>query len=147
MAEVVGYAAVFRLPSRDLGFIETVEPDAFADADMTDVLASRDHDDRLLLAHVKSGTLKLSIDSVGLAYAFELADSPLAHDVRASVKRGDIVGASFAFRVASDGDEWAVDESTGTVVRRILSIAEVYDVTLTPRPAYEHTTARLREQR
>lgn len=143
MADVAGYAAVFDKRSEDLGFREYVAPDALDRADMTDVLASRDHDDRLLLAHVKSGTLQLTVDAYGLRFQFSLADSPLAQDVAESVRRRDLSGASFAFTVAPGGDAWAVDERTGDVVRTITRIEAVHDVTLTPRPAYTQTSARL----
>ena len=77
-----------------MGFVEYVEPSAFDDADMSRVIATRDHDDRLLLANTESGTLTLAVDDVGLSYAIDLADSPLAQDVAASVQRRDLPPAN-----------------------------------------------------
>lgn len=57
MADVVGHAAVFRQPSEDLGFVEFIEPDALDDADLEDVTANAEHDDRMLLAGLSAARL------------------------------------------------------------------------------------------
>ena len=144
MAEIAGHAAVFRQPGEDLGFVEFIEPNALDDADLGDVTANAEHDDRLLLGRTTSGTLGLAVDAYGLRHAIELPDSPTGKDVGASVERGDLAHASFAFTVAVDGDEWKVDEA-GQVVRIINSIDKVWDVSVVARAAYQATTARMRE--
>mgnify|MGYP000905395436 CR=1 FL=1 len=66
-----GYAATFNTPA-DIGgrFVETIARGAFAASLRTkgDILALVDHDPRLVLARTRSGTLRLSEDTRGLAF-------------------------------------------------------------------------------
>ena len=134
---------MFRLPSELLNgaFVEHIEPHAFDDAD-SDVVCVRNHDADVLLRRVTSGTLRVSVDRVGLKYECELPGSPTGKDVRASVARGDMSKSSFAFRVVED--EWLVDATTDEVTRGIIKISDVFDVSPVTHAAYPDTTARLR---
>ena len=58
-----------------------------------------------MLARTKSGTLRLSEDSRGLAFDLDIPDTQAGRDILALAERGDIGGASFGF-VATD-EEWS----------------------------------------
>lgn len=141
--KVAGYALLFNSESRDMGFVETIAPGALDGADMGDVVAIFNHNPDNLLARTLSGTLVLKVDSMGLHYQGELPDSPLGENVRAMLRRGDLRGSSFAFKIAPDGDEWTVDETRDVVVRRITKFEAIYDASPVVNPAYPATTARL----
>ena len=64
-----GYAAVFNKPSLDMGFIETIDPGAFARTLATDpdVIANVQHEGGLnTIGRTRNGTLGMAVDDVGL---------------------------------------------------------------------------------
>jgi HK97 family phage prohead protease len=140
--KVTGYGAVFDSLSENLGgFRETIAPGAFDGVLEDDVVALINHDPNLLLARTSSGTLKLDVDSAGLRYAFDISEASYAKDLAISLKRGDIKQSSFAFSV--DQDTWKEDDD-GRIIRTIVKVARLYDVSPVTYPAYPDTSVALR---
>ena len=137
---IVGYAAVFNRYSHDLGgFVERILPGAFKRVlnRGDDVLALYNHAMDNLLATRAAGTLRLSEDETGLRYEFDLDPSDPDHQrVIAKVKRGDLRGSSFGFRVETD--EWATTDEDYPL-RSIKSVAALRDVGPVSQPAYPDT--------
>lgn len=136
-----GFAALYGVESRDLGgFTERIAPGAFADvlAGTPDVLLTLNHSPDRVLARTASGTLRLRDEQRGLAFEADLGDGPTAQDVRDMVRRGDLSGASFRFRVAPDGEQWNGERRTLT------RIAELHDISLATVPAYDGPRVELR---
>lgn len=136
-----GYAAVFNVPAPIAGFTETIRPGAFRAslAERGDILALVDHDASKLLARTASGTLRLSEDARGLAFALDVPDTTLGHDVLTLAERGDLGGASFGFRV--------LDEAWPARDRRELRALDLVEISVIhTHPAYAQTsvTARAR---
>jgi HK97 family phage prohead protease len=143
--KIVGYAAVFNSLSQDLGgFREQITPGAFAGAiaDGKEVLAMLHHDPKMTIGRRSRGTLTLKEDEKGLHVEIVPPNNTLGKDAIESVRRGDISGMSFRFSGAKD--EWGRDNAGR--VRTIKSFANVPEVTLTPIPAYEATSAELRDK-
>ncbi len=146
--KVTGYAARFNTRSRNLGgaapWFEIILPGAFPPLDKQDCRALWNHDPKQLLARSKfgKGTLKLSIDSVGLRYEFDAPQSTIGNDLLESIKRGDLDESSFSFSVAKGGDEWT--EEKGVKVRRIKKIAALYDISPVTEGAYAETVVGVR---
>ena len=114
---------------------------------MSDVIMCFNHDISGVLARSTSGTLKLSVDKVGLRFEFEAPETSLGNDMLELVSRGDISKCSFKFVVESD--EWRyADKENGLEYdeRTVKSIARLYDVSLVTYPAYPDTEASVREQ-
>jgi uncharacterized protein len=133
-----GYAATFGSEAKFGSFSEVIEPGAFRAALASDVLALMDHDPGKVLGRTGSGTLRLSEDSRGLAFALDLPDTQAGQDVRALAERGDLGGMSFGFTVASGGDEWQ-----GT--KRILRAIDLREISVVSAfPAYPDTSLALR---
>ena len=135
---IAGYAAVFNRDSLDMGFIEQVDPRAF---DKTvreaDVRALGNHDVDWLLGRSKSGTLRLSVDSVGLAYEIDInPNDPDGQRAIEKVRRGDLDGSSFTFQTIQDQWNW----ETSPPQRRLLEVA-LSDVGPVVFPAYPDATA------
>lgn len=139
---IEGYGAVFGSPSDGLPFEEWVDPHAFDNtlANADNVACLLNHDVNYLLARSKSGTLKLSVDNVGLRYRAEIdpQDSQAVSAWR-KVERGDITGSSFAFRVIRDS--WSLQEDPP---RRTLLEVELTDVSPVVYPCYKAATASAR---
>lgn len=137
---VEGHGAVFNSLSQNLGgFVERVAPDAFTKtlADNPDVRALINHDPSMLLGRSRSGTLRLSADSTGLAYEIDMPDRQDARDLLVSMERGDITQSSFGFRVVPGGDEWSLTDDEFPL--RTLTAVSIHngDVSPVTYPAYE----------
>jgi len=141
---VEGYAAVFGSESENLGwFTEEIAPGAFDDVMRDDVRALYNHDENLILARTRSGTLELSLDGKGLRYAFEAPNTTAGNDLLESIRRGDITQSSFGFRVKEDKWENKDVEENGNKMtktkRTIVKLERLYDVSPVTFPAYPDT--------
>lgn len=133
-----GYAAIFGQEARIAGFTETIRPGAFKDSLAGDVLALVDHEPGKLLARTKSGTLRLSEDSRGLAFSLDLPETTLGRDTLELVRRGDVGGCSFAFTVPSGGETWQGN-------RRELVKVNLHEISIVSAwPAYAGTSVQAR---
>lgn len=137
---IEGYAATFGNEAQMGGFVEVIAPGAFRAALAGDILALMDHDMSKVLGRSRSGTLKLSEDSKGLAFSLELPDTQAGRDVLALAERDDLGGMSFGFRVPTGGDSWAGDRRTlRTIDLREISVVSSW-------PAYSGTEIALRSR-
>lgn len=141
--KICGYAAKFNSRSQDLGgFVETIQPGFFDGCLTGDTRALINHDPNQVLGRTTSGTMKLSVDSVGLRYEIDPPDTSYAHDLQVSMKRGDINQSSFAFNVDqenNDGDKFEYDDEGGVYVRTLLKCKRLFDVSPVTYPAYTNT--------
>src|ERR1700733_14697121 len=138
-----GYAATFHPRSYDLGgFVEQIAPGAFTRSlkGNADVMALSEHNaQKGILGRTKSGTLRLSEDSVGLRFDCDLPNTSLGNDIAESVGRGDLDSCSFGFVKQADG--W---ERNGKDVVRTLKDVDLFDVSVVGNPAYPATSVQLR---
>jgi uncharacterized protein len=132
---VEGYALKFGTPSEDMGFIETIDKRAFDGVDLSDVRLFLQHDENQLLARTKSGTLKLTLDDIGLHFRALLPNTTLGNDTLEMVRRGDLSNCSFGFTVAKDS--WT--KVDGVNKRSIDKIKRMFEISLVSIPAYSDT--------
>lgn len=143
---VGGYAAVYDQPTElGPGFLEVVRAGAFrrALADGADVRVLFNHDANLVLGRTAAGTARLTDDAKGLAYEADLPDTQTARDVAAMIARGDVSGASFAFRVKEPGGERLSLLPDGSILRELVDL-ELYDVSPVTYPAYAGASSGMR---
>lgn len=142
-----GYAAKFNTRSQDLGgFVETIAPGAFSKTiGEARVLCRYNHSDNHLLGTTIAGTLRLSVDEVGLAYEVDIPDTTVGRDVSVLAQRGDVRFSSFAFECVRD--IWEFPE-TGPALRTLAEV-KLMDVAPVNSPAYLDTSVAKRalEQR
>ncbi len=138
---IVGYAAVFDTDT-DMGwFIERVARGAFTETiKKDDIRALVDHDPVRILGRKKAGTLRLKEDSKGLRMEIDIPSTTAGADITESINRGDVDGASFAFRTIDD--RW---ETKDGKEHRTLLKAKVQDVGPVTFPAYPQATIGLRD--
>lgn len=144
-AKLAGYAAVFNSMSEDLGgFREVIAPGAFRDclAGGSDIRALRNHDPDKLLGRTSSGTLSLREDDQGLAFELDVPDTSYARDMMELVKRKDVRGMSFGFKVPKDGDSW-VRSGDGKLLRTLKTVT-AGEVSVVDSPAYRATSLAVR---
>ena len=124
---VEGYASTFQpytLFSQDgVDYKERIEPTAFDEADLTDVVFRVDHQGRVY-ARSSAGTVELWHDEHGLGQRTDLSKTQAARELFADIEAGNYPKMSFAFTVADGGDSY--DKATHT--RTISKIAKVFDV-------------------
>jgi len=152
--KIVGYAIVFGERSQILSdwsnrFEEIILPEAVSQnlIERSDIKALMEHNRERLLARSNrgQGTLRLTIDEVGLRYEFDAPNTVDGDTALELVRRGDISGSSFAFsaRGADSVDkEW--DDERKLWVYKVRRIDALYDVTLTSDPAYTQTSVEAR---
>ena len=136
---VSGYAAVFDSPSEPLPWTEYVKRGAFRKTikDGADVRLLIDHTG-VPLARTKSGTLKLREDDKGLYMEARLdPNNPDAVKMRSALMRGDVSQMSFAFETIKDS--WNKERTV-----RELREVKLHDVSIVTYPAYEETSAEIR---
>ena len=139
---ISGYAAVFNQVAeigRYYRFKEQIASGAFEGCNYDKCVACFNHNTDNILARYSSGTLKLSVDEVGLRFEFEVPNTTVGNDMYELVKRGDISQCSFAFVV--EEEIWKYDEQNDeNDLRTIEKISELWDVSLVTYPAYEGTS-------
>lgn len=148
---ITGHPAVFNSPA-DIGgwFEEIIEPGAFDDCDMTDVLLFTNHRDmKIPLARSRrnngSSTMKLTVDDIGLKMDADLdvENNQEARALFSAIERGDMDGMSFCFRMREQ--KWE-NLDTDYPTRRITKIAKVYEVSAVNEPAYADTDISARDK-
>lgn len=114
--EVEGYACTFNQPyllyeyRGDSGtsyrIMEQIDPHAFDDCDMDDVIMQYDHEGRVF-ARTKNGTLALAADSAGLKVTADLGGTEIGRQLFAEIKGGYTDKMSFGFTVVLHADEYS----------------------------------------
>ena len=138
---IVGYAAKFGVNSLVLGdFVERIDPGAFGIVSerrgrkkSLETRALWNHDANFPLARYP-GTLRMTVDEVGLRYEFPVPDTTYGRDIASNIRAGIVKGSSFSFTVPSGGDSWAVEN--GRSIRTIQRIDSLLDVGPVTFPAY-----------
>lgn len=130
--KVEGYASTFesyKLATIDgVDYFEQIDPHAFDEADMTDVVFRVDHEGKVY-ARISAGDLEVWTDEHGLANRADLSRTQKARELFDDIEAGHYPQMSFAFTVAKDH----FDKATHT--RTISRIAKVFDVSPVTFPA------------
>ena len=131
--EVKGYASTFEpylmfTDEDGTEYFEQIDPKAFDDADLTDVVFRIDHEGAVY-ARTSAGTVELWTDEHGLGNRVDLSKTQKARDLYEDIKVGNYPKMSFAFTVEKDH----FDRSTHT--RVVDKIAKVFDVSPVSFPA------------
>lgn len=161
---IEGYALKFGVRSRLLldwwvgVYYEILEPGCITreTLDACDIMLTMFHDRQLILGRSKNGkgTLQYEIDNVGVKFWCEMPKTVDGDKALELIARGDITGCSFIYSTDEKDSENAVSyEKTGEktedgeeiLLRHVKRIDNVYDFTITPKPAFEQTNVTKRE--
>jgi len=133
-----GYAIVFGQPSQNLGgFIEYIDRNALDSVDLSSVQLLYNHNFDNILARSDSSTLSLSIDDKGLFFNAKIPNTTIGNDVIENVRCGNLKGCSFGFTIS--GNSWD-DLDADTSIRHITQVERLYELSITPMPAYKETS-------
>lgn len=151
---IEGYAIVFGVESRILAdywdnYREIIEQGAITEERLKemDIKMTMYHNREKILARSVNGegTLRLSVDEVGVHYEFEAPNTVDGDTALELVKRGDLSGSSFMFWTDEKSGVSYEKRSDGMMLRRVKTIGMIYDMTIAADPAYEETTVTARE--
>ena len=136
---VEGYATTFNDPYviwhdpwNERDYKEVIHPDAFRNADMSDVIMQYDHEGHVY-ARQSNGTLIVEPDERGLFIAADLGKASSSRQMYEEIESGLCTRMSWAFTVAED----AYDRETHTTT--ILKVKRVFDVSAVSLPADPNT--------
>lgn len=140
---VEGYATTFNQPyllwrEDDYEVWEQVDARAFENCDMTDVIMQYDHEGRVF-ARNSNGTLSLNPDEEGLHVSAELGGTEIGRQLYEEIKGGYTNKMSFGFIVGEDKREITEGEGLTKVLRTILRISKLFDVSAVSLPANNAT--------
>lgn len=148
--DVEGYATTFNEPYnlyRDVfcngeTYIinEQVDPHAFDECDMSDVIMQYDHEGRVF-ARLTNNTLALEIDNHGLNTKAKLRGTTIGKQLLEEIDGGYTTKMSFGFTITEDKKEVTEDmeNHTTTILRTITKIGKLYDVSAVSLPANDAT--------
>lgn len=129
---VTGYACTYDKYQLYGKFNERIARDAFAGADLSDVIFQYDHQGRVF-ARTSNGTLQIAPDERGLSIRADLSKSSAAKELFEEIRAGLITKMSFGFMVAQDHAE---DDGYTRVIDRF---RKIYDVSAVSIPANDGT--------
>lgn len=134
---IEGQAVVFDQPfvySVDgIEFKEFIDPHAFDEAKIDDVVLNIDHQGKPA-AKTRNNTLKLDVRNEGVFISADLSKNATGRELYEDIKNGFYDKMSFAFTVSGQ----TYDSETRT--RRVTKIDRVYDVSAVTFPAYTQTS-------
>lgn len=129
---VEGYASTFEpyvlLTVDGVDYSERIEPTAFENADISDVVFKVDHEGPVY-ARTSAGSVEIGVDEHGLWNKTDLGRTQRAKDLFADIEAGNYPQMSFAFTVEEDHYE------KDTHTRVIDQIKKVYDISAVTFPA------------
>lgn len=142
---VEGYASTFNEPYELYSFSgytvrEQIDPQAFNECDMSDVIMQFDHQGRVF-ARISNETLSLRTDEHGLFVEADLGGTETGRQLYEEIKGGYITKMSFGFTVDEDKREITEERETGAVdvLRTITKVRKLYDVSAVSLPANDGT--------
>lgn len=149
---IEGYALKFNKWSDTLGcwlpFREKIMPGALDGCDMSNVVATFNHDQNMPLARntISSGigSLELSIDGIGLHFRCIPTNTSYANDLKENIRSNVVNQCSFAFNIDYEddtADDIQFNEQDDIYERTINKIQTLSDVSVVTTPAYPDTEA------
>uniref|UniRef100_UPI00359C11B2 HK97 family phage prohead protease n=1 Tax=Bacteroides ovatus TaxID=28116 RepID=UPI00359C11B2 len=151
---IEGYAIVFGVESRMLvdywdDYREIIEPGAITEQELAqmDIKMTMWHNREKLLARSNKGvgTLKLSVDDIGVKYEFEAPNTSDGNNALELVKRGDMGGSSFTYWSDESSAVNYTKNEDDVLIRHVKKIGMVYEMTIASDPAYTQTSVTARE--
>ena len=141
-----GYAILFNTETNIYDFWygevrETILPTALNGTDLTNVYLITGHNiepDKVLGRNYVN--MRMEVDDTGLFFECELPNTQHARDTYNLIESGIVDGMSFGFTCSDEVNE-------ATMTRTITHIDELFEVSITPFPAYKEASVIVQKQR
>ena len=138
MPIVFGQLTRIKNPNGD--FFEIIERNALNDCDLSGVPLIYNHSQNTVPLAKSPDTMLFEVRDNGLFMRAELANTENARAVYEAVKRRDLSGMSFAFKIAQGGDNYNARSNTRTISR----IDKIFECSIVIFPAYTGTNIEAR---
>lgn len=141
---VEGYASTFNDPYflyqrwDGIDVYEVIDPDAFTDCDMSDVVMLYDHEGRVF-ARQSNNTLVVEPQLHGLFIAADLSKTSLSRQMYEDIAAGLVTRMSWSFMPDWDSMENVYDEESNRLTATIHRVTKIYDVAPVSMPADPNT--------
>lgn len=140
---VEGYASTFNDPYMlykwgDVEYWEVIDPDAFRDCEMSDVIFQFDHSGRVY-ARQSNNTLVIEPQLHGLFMAGDLGSTSSSRSIYEDIEAGLITRMSWGFTPDWDEIEEIFDEDERKLTSIIHRVEKVWDVSCVSLPADPNT--------
>lgn len=142
--KVRGYATTYNEPytlyeDEDIEIREQVAPNAFDEADLSDVIMQYNHEGRVF-ARTRNKTLSLESDEHGLLINADLGGTEIGRQLYEEIDGGYTDRMSFGFTVKGDEVEETREKGKRTVyLRTITKVGKLFDVSAVSIPANDTT--------
>lgn len=145
-----GYATTFNEPYElrqwddwdgyRVHFVEVIDPDAFKETDMSDVIMQYNHEGRVF-ARTSNNTLSLNTDDHGLFIRANLGGTEIGRGLYEEIKGGYTNRMSFGFTVSKESrtEERDDENKVRTITRTITGVKKLWDVSAVSIPANDGT--------
>lgn len=145
---VRGYASTFNQPYVLYSYgeneiREVVDPHAFDEADMSDVIFQYNHEGRVF-ARISNNTLSVIPDNIGLAIEADLGGTEIGRDLYEEIAGGYTTKMSYGYTVLEDSWEDTRENDKVISTRTIKRIGKVFDVSAVSIPANDGTSITVR---
>lgn len=139
-----GYPILFNVETKIYDFWygevrETILPTALDGTDLTNVYLLTGHNPDNLLGRA-GVNMRMEVDETGLFFECELPNTQLARDIYNLVEQGILDGMSFGFTCSDE-------VNCETMTRTITHIDELFEITITPFPAYKEASVIVQNKR
>ena len=140
---VEGYASTFNDPYKlyefgGIEYWEIIDPDAFRDCDMSDVIFQYDHTGRVY-ARQSNNTLVVEPQLHGLFIAADLGSTTSSRSMYEDIEAGLVTRMSWAFMPNWDEIEEVYDEDERKLTSIIHKVDRIYDCSCVSLPADPNT--------
>lgn len=140
---VEGYASTFNDPYMlyefdGVEYWEVIDPDAFRDCDMSDVIMQFNHDGRVF-ARMSNDTLVVEPQLHGLFIAADLGSTSRSRDMYEDIAAGLVTRMSWGFMPDWDSIEDVYDREANKFTSTIHRVERIYDVSAVSLPADPNT--------
>lgn len=143
--KVTGYATTFNEPyvlyeDSDIVYREQVDPSAFDDTDLSDVIMQYDHEGRVF-ARTSNNTLIVEPDDKGLFIQADLGGTEIGRNLYEEIRGGYTDKMSFGFIVSNDEElKTEAEDGRTDILRTITGISKLFDVSAVSLPANDGTS-------
>lgn len=138
---VTGMGAVYNQETEIFPWLrEQIRPGAFADSlnDGHEIKSYFNHDaDRVLATTLSNPALEIEDTADGLRFTAPIPPTTYGGDLEINLDRGNVRGASFAFRVVED---IITEDHDSDMIYREITKAEIYELGPVTNPAYPGAT-------
>lgn len=145
---VRGYASVFEHPyvlwsDDSFELRERVDPHAFDNADMSDVIFQYNHEGRVF-ARVSNNTLAVLPDNIGLGIEADLGGTEIGRGLYEEIRGGYTTKMSYGYTVTDEVFDDVKENNKLIRTRTVKGIGKVYDVSAVSIPANDATSISVR---